>query len=187
MKIRDARHFFLHQRMNPLKPTLVALLVIIMAAFASAELGEPLAVERASAEEGAAALTVDGRAAEPITILTSQGRHAFTVEIADDPAERAQGLMHRQSMPPDHGMLFDFGTPRPVQMWMKDTPLSLDMIFIDPQGTVVSIAERTTPFSPAIIASDGPVSHVLEVKAGIARLIGLKPGDRIEHRLFEQR
>lgn len=131
-------------------------------------------------------LEVEGRQAEEIWIVTKSGRFRFTAEIADDPQERSRGLMFRQSMPPKHGMLFDFGEVRPVHMWMRNTPLSLDMIFLDETGTVTRIAERTTPFSDAIIDSGGPISHVLELNAGIARLIGLKPGDRVEHASFKQ-
>ena len=128
-----------------------------------------------------APLQVEGRDAEEIWIVTAQGRFLFTAEIADDPDERSQGLMFRESMPAKHGMLFDFGRVRPVQMWMRNTPLPLDMVFLDETGTVTHVAERTTPFSDAIIDSGGPVSHVLELNAGISRLIGRKPGDRVEH------
>ncbi|WP_083649641.1 DUF192 domain-containing protein [Salaquimonas pukyongi] len=131
-------------------------------------------------------LEVEGRQAEEIWIVTKSGRFRFTAEIADDPQERSRGLMFRKSMPPKHGMLFDFGEVRPVHMWMRNTPLSLDMVFLDETGTVTSIAERTTPFSDAIIDSGGPISHVLELNAGIVRLIGLQPGDRVEHASFEQ-
>jgi uncharacterized membrane protein (UPF0127 family) len=87
-------------------------------------------------------------------------------------------------MAPTHGMLFVFGPPREIHMWMRNTPLSLDMIFIDETGEVKNIAERTTPFSDAIIDSGVPVSFVLEINAGVSRLLGLKQGDKIEHRLF---
>lgn len=140
------------------------------------------------AQSGAASsdgkLMVDGREAEEMWAVTAQGRFRFTVEIADDPSETAEGLMFRESMPMDHGMLFDFGESRPVQMWMKNTPLSLDMVFIAPDGTVTRIAEHTEPYSEAIIDSGGLVSHVLEINAGVSRLIGLKPGDRFEQRHF---
>jgi uncharacterized membrane protein (UPF0127 family) len=124
---------------------------------------------------------------EPLTIVTKGGRrHQFTVEVADEPSEMAIGLMHRTEMAANHGMLFDFGTTRIVQMWMKNTPMSLDMLFIIEDGTIVRIAERTQPFSLAIISSQEPVSHVLEIKAGVSRLLGLKPGDRVEHRSFSR-
>ena len=123
---------------------------------------------------------------EKLAIETRQGRFEFDVEIADEPGEQQIGLMHRTQMPPRHGMLFDFGQPRPVAMWMRNTVLPLDMVFVRPDGTVARIAERTEPFSEAIIASGEPVSHVLELNAGISRLIGLKPGDKLVHSSFGQ-
>ena len=135
----------------------------------------------ASAEPAPAPILVDGHESEEVWIVTGQGRYRFTAEIADEPVEQSTGLMFRQKMPADHGMLFDFGETRQVTMWMRNTPLPLDMVFIAPDGTVTRIAERTTPFSDAIIPSEGAVSHVLELNAGISRLIGLKPGDRVEH------
>lgn len=129
-------------------------------------------------------LIIDGKEADEIWLITSQGRFRFTAEIADSNQERSQGLMFRETMPKDHGMLFDFQEKRPIQMWMRNTPLSLDMIFTDETGKVVKIAERTTPFSDAIIDSGEPVTHVLEINAGVSRLLGMKIGDKIEHRLF---
>lgn len=115
-----------------------------------------------------------------LAIVTSRGRYDFDVEIADDPAEQASGLMFRETMAPRHGMLFDFGETRMVNMWMRNTPLPLDMVFIRSDGTVARVAERTTPFSEEIVSSGEAVAYVLELNAGIANLIGLKPGDRIE-------
>jgi hypothetical protein len=123
--------------------------------------------------------------AERLTIVTAQGSYDFEVEIADEPEEHARGLMFRTDLPPKRGMLFDFGNPRMVSMWMKNTPRSLDMVFLSSDGTVASIAERTVPFSEEIIPSGAPVSFVLELNAGVARMIGLKKGDRLKHRLFE--
>ncbi|MFZ1814226.1 MAG: DUF192 domain-containing protein [Rhizobiaceae bacterium] len=119
---------------------------------------------------------------EKLAIVTGQGRFEFDAEIADEPREHATGLMFREKMAPNAGMLFDFGAVRSVTMWMRNTPLPLDMVFIRPDGTVAGISERTTPFSIDIIESPEPVSHVLELNAGIARMIGLKVGDQVEHR-----
>jgi len=122
-------------------------------------------------------------AAEPADttaeLVTASGRHRFTVEIADTVAARSRGLMFRDSMAPDHGMLFDFGTDQDVAFWMKNTILSLDMVFIRGDGTVVSIAPATTPFSLEPVPSAAPARFVLEVIAGTAARIGLKPGDRL--------
>lgn len=102
--------------------------------------------------------------------------HRFRVELASTPEHRAQGLQGRQAMAADAGMLFDFGPPQPVRMWMMNTPIPLDMVFIDAAGQVVAIAERTEPYSLDIIASPVPVRAVLEVQGGTAQRIGLKPG-----------
>ncbi|KGF70235.1 hypothetical protein LL06_06260 [Hoeflea sp. BAL378] len=119
--------------------------------------------------------------AEPLVITTRSGEVSFSVELAVTPQTRASGLMHRQSMDADHGMLFRFDQTRQVLMWMKNTPLSLDMLFIDDDGTIVGIAEGTTPFSEAIVASPGPVRYVLELNAGTAKRDGIAVGDIARH------
>jgi len=121
---------------------------------------------------------------EALEIVTSNGTFEFSVEIADDSKERSQGLMFRETMLPTHGMLFDFGKTSPIMMWMKNTPLSLDMLFINEDGKIVRVASNTEPFSTKIISSGEPVSHVLELNAGIAKQIGVKPGDKIIHAFF---
>jgi uncharacterized membrane protein (UPF0127 family) len=123
---------------------------------------------------------------ETIALITSQGRTRLEAEIADTPEARARGLMYRTELADDHGMLFDFGLTRRVSMWMKNTPLSLDMIFADEQGTVLYIAAGTVPFSEETISAPVPVRSVLEVKAGLADRIGVKPGDRIESSIFRK-
>lgn len=120
--------------------------------------------------------------ADELTIVTDEGRYPFQVEIADDPMERARGLMFRKQMAADHGMLFDFSREQPVSFWMKNTPLSLDMLFVKEDGTIVAIAEDTTPFSTEGVPSGQPVRFVLEVLAGTSDKLDIEPGDRIEHR-----
>lgn len=105
----------------------------------------------------------------------------FEVELADEPEERRVGLMHRLEMSPAAGMLFDFGQNQPVSMWMRNTYVPLDMLFIDEQGQIVNIGHDTVPHSEEIVASDGPVRFVLEVSAGTSRLLGIKPGDIVRH------
>ena len=137
-----------------------------------------------SADEAAkpvAEAVTPARSGEAI-LVTAKGPTHFTVEIADDPVERARGLMFRQTMARDHGMLFDFASDGPRQFWMKNTPLSLDIIFIAGNGEVVSIAQGTTPFSTDGIPSEKDARFVLEVNAGVAGEIGLAPGDRLLHR-----
>ena len=123
---------------------------------------------------------------EPLTIVTASGRHAFQVEVMRTPEQRARGLMHRQFMPADRGMLFDFKQVEPVAMWMQNTYISLDMLFIRADGTVARIAERAEPLSTRTIPSGEPVLSVLEVNAGIAEKLGIKPGDKVEHPLFKR-
>jgi uncharacterized membrane protein (UPF0127 family) len=125
-----------------------------------------------------------GKGMEPLTVVTASGRHAFSVEVARTEADRAQGLMFRRSMAPDQGMLFDFARVEPVSMWMQNTYLSLDMIFIRKDGTVARVARDTEPLSTRVISSGEPVLSVLEVVAGTASRLGLRPGDTIEHPLF---
>lgn len=122
---------------------------------------------------------------EMLTLMTTNGEFDFTAEIADDDSERSQGLMLRETMLPTHGMLFNFGRNADVFMWMENTPLSLDMVFIKPDGSIARIARKTTPFSRDIISSGEPVSHVLELNAGIAAQIGLKAGDKVIHSDFD--
>lgn len=120
------------------------------------------------------------------TIVTASGnRYPFRVELARTPDERAQGLQGRKALAADAGMLFEFETPQPVAMWMKDTYVSLDMIFIAADGRIVNIARDTTPQSLAVLESAAPVMGVLEVRAGTTARLGIRPGDRVVHKIFE--
>jgi len=117
---------------------------------------------------------------EPLSIASSKGQvHEFTVELALTPPQLELGLMYRDKMPADHGMLFDFGTSRPVMMWMKNTMLPLDMLFLDQKGVVTHIQENAVPYSEAIINSGGPVAYVIELNAGVVKKLGLAVGDRV--------
>ncbi|TGE01178.1 DUF192 domain-containing protein [Methylobacterium nonmethylotrophicum] len=124
---------------------------------------------------------------EPLTIVSRSGRHTFQVEVMRDDAGRAQGLMFRRAMAPDRGMLFDFERTAPVAMWMKNTYLPLDMLFIRANGTVARIATDTEPLSTRTIESGEPVLGVLELNAGTAARLGLHAGDKVEHPLFRGR
>jgi uncharacterized membrane protein (UPF0127 family) len=115
-----------------------------------------------------------------LTVETASGSHTFQVEIVDTYEERAQGLMYRRSLAPDHGMLFDFGREEPAPMWMQNTYISLDMAFIRADGTVHRVEENTTPLSPRIIESGVDVRYVLEVPAGTARRIGMTRGSKVQ-------
>ena len=117
---------------------------------------------------------------DTVTIETASGaKHRFNVELATSPQQIAQGLMFRRQMAADAGMLFIFERPEPATFWMKNTYIPLDMIFIKEDGTVESIAERTTPLSRRSVASKGEVRYVLEINGGLSDELGIKPGDRV--------
>ena len=126
------------------------------------------------------------RAAEfqPLEIATRTSVEVFSVEMATTEEEKTTGLMYRKQLPDGQGMLFDFSPARQVSMWMKNTYISLDMIFIGPNGRIVRIAENTEPLSTRIISSQGLAKGVLEVIAGTAKKYGIAPGDRVAHPLF---
>lgn len=119
-----------------------------------------------------------------IQVITASGRHDFKVWIADKDPSRQQGLMYIKDLPANRGMLFLFERPRFVSFWMKNTYLSLDIIFIAPDGHVVNIARDTKPLSLDLIDSNAPVTGVLELIAGTAAKIGLSAGDRVLHPAF---
>lgn len=130
------------------------------------------------------ALSAQAANFEKLTIDTKAGPVAVNIELAVTPAERAKGLMYRAQLAPDAGMLFDFEVDQPVYMWMKNTYIPLDMLFIRADGRVASIATDTTPLSTETISSGGPVRAVLELPAGTVRARGIAVGDRVRHRLF---
>ena len=123
---------------------------------------------------------------EDLVIITRDGaRHAFRVEMALLPQQQTTGLMFRREVPADGGMLFDWGlSARDSNMWMRNTITSLDMLFINPDGTIRRIAENTVPESLAIVPSRGPVRATLELAAGTARRLDIRVGDRVEQRIF---
>jgi uncharacterized protein len=150
---------------NPLSRRAAALLVAIFAAFCPAPQAQT--AEQATLE-----------------IVSKTGVHAFAVELATNDAERSRGLMFRKELPEGHGMLFDFEHEEPVSFWMHNTYISLDMIFIRGDGSILRIAENTEPLSDRLIPSGGPVRAVLEVIGGTARKLGISPGDRVESPIF---
>ncbi len=124
------------------------------------------------------------RRTEKLEIVAAGGVLAFDVEIADTPARQAMGLMYRTELPERTGMLFPYPAPREITMWMRNTYIPLDMVFIRADGTVHRIAEMTEPHSEEIVASKGQVTAVLEIAGGAARRLGLKPGDKVQHPHF---
>jgi uncharacterized membrane protein (UPF0127 family) len=124
---------------------------------------------------------------QPLEIVTKSGVQMFSVEMATTEEEKTTGLMYRKELPDGKGMLFDFSPEQEVSMWMKNTFISLDMIFIRADGRILRIAENTEPQSTRIISSGGPAKGVLEVIAGTAKKYGIEPGDRVAHPLFNSR
>jgi uncharacterized protein len=124
-----------------------------------------------------AACSDEGR----LVLHTDSGEHSFNVELVDTPETRQQGLMFRQELADDAGMLFDFKAERPVSFWMQNTYIPLDMIFIDAKGVVKTIHDNARPHDTTSIPSNVPVQFVLEIPGGRSEEIGLKPGDTMEH------
>ncbi|MBX9861707.1 MAG: DUF192 domain-containing protein [Hyphomicrobium sp.] len=151
-----------------------ALLAVLTPGLAA---GEP--PKHADSKVAAAKLTT-----ERLDVVSATGTHTFDVEIATTAQQQALGLMFRTSLAADKGMLFHNGKEREITMWMKNTYIPLDMVFIRADGTVHRIAARTEPFSERMISSEGLVSGVLEIAGGRAEQLGLKPGDKVRHRLF---
>ena len=124
---------------------------------------------------------------EGLVIVGKDGtRHAFQVEMAQTPEQQTVGEMFRTSVPADGGMLFDWGQPRQSDMWMRNTKVPLDMLFINADGTINRIAENTVPESLAIVSSNGPVRATLELAGGTARRLNIRVGDKVEQRIFKQ-
>jgi uncharacterized protein len=149
------------------------------AAFVFVSLSTPVSAQQAQPSAPAPTQTLE--------IATANGVHTFAIEFVANDADRAKGLMFRTELPEGRGMLFDFAREQEIAMWMKNTVISLDMIFIQADGRIRRIAENTTPQSLATIPSGGPVRGVLEVIAGTAKKFGIKPGDRVAHPIFARR
>jgi uncharacterized membrane protein (UPF0127 family) len=124
--------------------------------------------------------SVAGLEQVPLTVTTAAGKvHRFTVEVARTQEEQAQGLMNRQSVAPDAGMIFPMNPPRAASFWMKNTLVPLDIIFVRPDGTIVRIEENTVPLSLEPVVSTEPVGAVLELAGGRSAELGIKAGDRV--------
>lgn len=119
-----------------------------------------------------------------LTLVTATGRHDIVIEVAETAQQKTLGLMFRTNLPEDRGMLFPYGKAQEITMWMRNTYIPLDMVFIRADGVVHRIEARTEPLSERIIASSGPVAAVLELAGGVAAKLGLKPGDKVEHATF---
>jgi uncharacterized protein len=147
-----------------------------------------IALWLAFALPGFDATTSPARAAEPpqrLEIVSANGPHVFEVELARNPAEREKGLMFRRYMPKNRGMLFDFSNPEPATMWMENTYIPLDMLFIRADGTVARIETDTEPLSRRVIAAGEPVLGVLELNGGVCDELGIRAGDKVVHPMFK--
>jgi uncharacterized protein len=122
---------------------------------------------------------------EPLSIVTETSATLFAAEIADNDDLRARGLMFRHVLPTDRAMLFDFGTPRPASMWMKNTYISLDMLFVREDGTIAAIAENTEPLSLQTVSVDEPIKGVVELAAGTAKRLNIRRDDKVYHPIFK--
>jgi uncharacterized membrane protein (UPF0127 family) len=119
-----------------------------------------------------------------LELVTSNGVRSLDIEVATSPEEQALGLMYRTSLSDTRGMLFPYVEPRELTMWMRNTYIPLDMVFIEADGTVHRIEAKTEPLSERVIASRGPVTAVLEIAGGAAERLGLKAGDKVRHAHF---
>ena len=124
---------------------------------------------------------------QTLEIASKSGVHSFSVEVVDNDADRAKGLMYRKELPEGRGMLFDFHRDQEVSFWMQNTYIPLDMIFIRGDGQILRIEENTVPLSTRMIPSRGAVRAVLEVIGGTSRKLGITPGDRVASPIFRAR
>jgi uncharacterized membrane protein (UPF0127 family) len=122
---------------------------------------------------------------DKLTLKTSTGEHVIEIEVAETSEQKALGLMYRQKVPPNTGMLFPYDRPQELTMWMRNTYASLDMIFIKADGSVHRIEFGTEPLSERVISSGGAVTAVLELAAGEAKRLAIKPGDRVVYKTFK--
>lgn len=133
--------------------------------------------------EQAALHPVSGLQIIDLQVTTDEATHQFRVELADSDKAQARGLMFRTEMGANEGMLFPSGTPQVRSFWMRNTPLSLDIIFIGPDNRILNIAANTEPYSLESVYSAGPASAVLELVAGRSAQLGIEPGDLVEYSL----
>ena len=161
-------------RLPGLKRPLLYIVLILILGLAVTLLGSDL-----RGDAGKAQLTGD-----ELLIDAADGPVILFVEVVDTNETRASGLMFREELAPNAGMLFDFKREQPVSFWMKNTLIPLDVFFIKADGRIVNIAKRAVPHSERSIASDEPVLGVLEANAGVADRLGIKPGDIVRHPVF---
>lgn len=160
---------------DPMRPLLLPLLLLLPAC-------SPQSAERSPAPAPAQASVhpVSGLEVVPLTVTTLGKAHTFRVEMARTPAQQAQGLMFRTSMGADEGMLFPYAQPQGLSFWMKNTVMSLDLVFIGPDRRVVNVAANAVPYSEASIRSAAPAIATLELVAGRAKEVGIVAGSKVD-------
>ncbi len=164
------------QARTPARTRAARLIAVTLMAM-SAALVVPVAPALAEAPAGR---SQSGLKIIPLTIRTSDGKsHIYKVELAATPDQQAHGMMFRTSMPPKTGMLFPMQPPRPASFWMRNTLISLDLVFIGANGKVRNIIAGAVPKSEAPLNSVGPIIAVLELEAGETQRIGMRPGDAV--------
>ncbi len=147
--------------------------------FRIAPLALALALPLFTGLAGAESAAIAGLRRDPLTIVTARGPVRFKVEVARTAAQQERGLMFRDAVAPDAGMIFPFDPPQPASFWMKNTRIPLDLLFIRADGTIARIAAMAKPYSLDFIPSDEPVAAVLELAGGRAAATGIMPGDRV--------
>ncbi len=121
---------------------------------------------------------------ESLTIVSNGTPHAFDIEVADTQAELSRGMMYRDVVAPNEGMLFEFGDERIASIWMKNTSVFLDVIFVRADGRILKIEHSAKPYSLRSITSEAPVTAVFEIAGGQANALGIRPGDVVQHNYF---
>jgi len=124
---------------------------------------------------------------EALTITSGDKTHAFMVEIADTDALQARGMMYRDNVPANEGMLFEFAEPKVATIWMKNTAIFLDIIFVRENGEILKIEHFARPYTLRRASSEAPVAAVLELQGGQSRARGIKPGDKVNHSFFDNK
>jgi len=160
-----------------------ALALVVLALFSSLSIAAPARAWQAKPKPAPAAAKPSAKL-DTVEILTSRGRARFTVELAVTKAEQERGLMFRKSLAPDRGMLFPYNPPQRAAFWMKNTLIPLDIIYIAPDGRVLSIARNAVPHDETPIPSGGVIRGVLEIPGGRAAQLGILPGDRVLNKIF---
>lgn len=153
------------------------LIVLLLAALCAACSPNGSAGSSAPSAAAEAIHPVSGLRVIPLTVTSGSTTHKFTVEVADTPQAQSRGLMFRTELGPNEGMVFPYPAPQILGFWMKNTPLPLDIIFIDQDGRIINIAAETTPYSLDSVYSERAAVAVLELPGGRAAELGIGPGD----------